>query len=51
MTMQSAVTSEYEDEKKHFHPNRLLLFLLQYKLIASSGILFNSRVMHHRLTE
>ena len=27
--MQITITSEYEDEKRHFHSNRLQLFLLQ----------------------
>ena len=29
MILKIAVTSEYEDEKGHFHSDRLLLFMLQ----------------------
>ena len=29
MTMKIAVNPEYEDEKRHFHSDRLLLILLQ----------------------
>ena len=35
------VTPEYEDEKRQFHSNRLLLFLLLKKLTALSDIFFN----------
>ena len=38
MTVKIAVTLEYEDEKCHFHSNRLLLFLLLKKLTALSDI-------------
>ena len=31
MAVKIAVTREYEDEKRHVHSNRLLLFLLQKK--------------------
>ena len=41
MAVKIAVTREYEDEKRHVHSNRLLLFLLQKKLIALSDIFFN----------
>ena len=41
MAVKIAVTREYEDEKRHVHSNRLLLFLLQKKLTALSDILFN----------
>ena len=41
MTVKIAVTLEYEDEKWHFHSNRLLLFLLLKKLTALSDIFFN----------
>ena len=34
MAVKIAVTQEYEDEKRHVHSNRLLLFLLQKKLTA-----------------
>ena len=38
MAVKIAVTREYEDEKRHVHSNRLLLFLLQKKLTALSDI-------------
>ena len=38
MTMNIAVSPEYEVEKRHFHSNRLLLLLLQNKLTFSSYI-------------
>ena len=38
--MKIAVTPEYEDEKRQFHSNRLLLFLLLKKLTAISDIFF-----------
>ena len=41
MTVKIAVTREYENEKRHVHSNRLLLFLLQKKLTALSDIFFN----------
>ena len=37
--MKIAVTPEYEDEKRPFHSNRLLLFLLLKKLTGLSDIL------------
>ena len=41
MTVKIAVTPEYADEKRRFHSNRLLLFLLLKKLTALSDIFFN----------
>ena len=41
MAVKIAVTREYEDEKRHVHSNRLLLFLLQKKLTALSDIFFS----------
>ena len=41
MAVKIAVTPEYEDEKRQFHLNRLLLFLLLKKLTALSDIFFN----------
>ena len=41
MTMKIAVNSEYEDEKRHFHSDRLLLILLQIYLTALGDIFFN----------
>ena len=41
MAVKIAVTSEYEDEKRQFHSNRLLLFLLLKKLTALSDIFYN----------
>ena len=38
MAVKIAVILEYEDEKRHFHSNRLLLFLLIKKLTALSDI-------------
>ena len=38
MAVKIAVTPEYEDEKRQFHSNRLLLFLLLKKLTALSDI-------------
>ena len=38
MAVKIAVTPEYEDGKRHFHSNRLLLFLLLKKLTALSDI-------------
>ena len=38
MTVKIAVTPDYEDEKRQFHSNRLLLFLLLKKLTALSDI-------------
>ena len=40
MAVKIAVFREYEDEKRHVHSNRLLLFLLQKKLTALSDIFF-----------
>ena len=40
MAMKIAVTPEYEDEKRQFHSNGLLLFLLLKKLTALSDIFF-----------
>ena len=40
MAVKIAVTPEYEDEKRQFHSNRLLLFLLLKKLTALSDIFF-----------
>ena len=40
MAVKIAVTREYEDEKRHVHSNRLLLFLLQKMLTALSDIIF-----------
>ena len=40
MAVKIAVTPEYEDEKRRFHSNRLLLFLLLIKLTALSDIFF-----------
>ena len=40
MAVKIAVTREYEDEKRHVHSNRLLLFLLPKKLTALSDIFF-----------
>ena len=34
--MKIPITPEYEDEKRHFHSNRSLLFLLQKRLTALS---------------
>ena len=36
MAVKIAVTPEYEDEKRQFHSNRLLLFLLLKKFTALS---------------
>ena len=41
MAVKIAVTPEYEDEKRQFNSNRLLLFLLLKKLTALSDIFFN----------
>ena len=41
MAVKIAVTPEYEDEKRQFHSNRLLLVLLLKKLTALSDIFFN----------
>ena len=41
MAVKIAVTPEYADEKRHFHSNRLLLFLLLKKLTALSDIFLN----------
>ena len=41
MTVNIAVTPEYEDEKRQFHSNRLLLILLLKKITALSDIFFN----------
>ena len=41
MALKISVTWEYEDEKRHVHSNRLLLFLLQKQLTALSDIVFN----------
>ena len=41
MAVKIAVTLEYEDEKRHFHSNRLLLFFVAKKLTALSDIFFN----------
>ena len=41
MAVKIAVTPEYEDEKRQFHSNRLLLFLLLKKLTALSDIFFD----------
>ena len=41
MTVKIAVTPEYEDEKRQFHSNRLLLVLLLKKLTDLSDIFFN----------
>ena len=41
MGVKIAVTPEYADEKRQFHSNRLLLFLLLKKLTALSDIFFN----------
>ena len=41
MAVKIAVTQEYEDEKRQFHSNRLLLSLLLKKLTALSDIFFN----------
>ena len=41
MAVKIAVTPEYEDEKRQFHSNRLLMFLLLKKLTAFSDIFFN----------
>ena len=38
MAVKIAITREYEDEKRHVHSTRLLLFLLQKKLTALSDI-------------
>ena len=38
MAVKIAVTPEYADEKRQFHSNRLLLFLLIKKLTALSDI-------------
>ena len=40
MAVKIAVTPEYEDEKRQFHSNRLLFFLLLKKLTALSDIFF-----------
>ena len=40
MTMKITTTLENEDEKSHFHSNRLLMFLLQKKLTALSDFFF-----------
>ena len=40
MAVKIAVTLENEDEKRQFHSNRLLLFLLLKKLTAVSDIYF-----------
>ena len=42
MAVKIAVTPEYEDEKRHFHSNWLLLFLLLKKLNTLSHIFFGS---------
>ena len=39
--MKSAVSSEYDYEKRHFHSNRLFLILLQKELTALSDTFFN----------
>ena len=39
MTIKIALTPEYQDDKRHFHSDRLLLILLQKTLTALSGIL------------
>ena len=41
MAVKIAVTPEFEDEKRQFHSNRLLLVLLLKKLTALSDIFFN----------
>ena len=38
MAVKIAVTLEYEDEKRQFHLNRLLLFFVAKKLTALSDI-------------
>ena len=40
MAVKIAVIPEYEDEKRQFHSNRLLLLLLLKKLTALSDIFF-----------
>ena len=47
MAVKIAVTLEYADEKRQFHSNRLLLFLLLKKLTALSDIFsYLLEVMH-----
>ena len=41
MVVKIAVTPEYEDKKRQFHSNRLLLILLLKQLAALSDIFFN----------
>ena len=41
MSVKIAATPDYEDEKRQFHSNRKLLFLLLKKLTALSDIFFN----------
>ena len=41
MAVKIALTPEYADEKRQFHSNRLLLFLLLKKLTALSDIFLN----------
>ena len=41
MAVKIAVTPEYEDEKRHFHSNRLLLVLLLKNVTALSDMFFN----------
>ena len=38
MAVKIAVSREFEDEKRHVHSDRLLLFLMQKKLTALSDI-------------
>ena len=43
MAVKIAVTPEYVDEKRQFHSNRLILFLLLKKLTALSDIFLTFR--------
>ena len=38
MTLKITITPEYEDEKRNFHSNSLLFFMLQKNLTALSDI-------------
>ena len=40
MAVKIAVAREYEDEKRHVHSNRLLLFLLQKKVNCFKWYIF-----------
>ena len=50
MAMKIAVTPQYEDEKRHFHSNRLLLIFVAQIIKKYEYFLYSNNLKYHILS-